>query len=43
VATVWDNAMIMIGPPEDMRSRIHEKINEMVTGFAAEYYRQNPH
>jgi hypothetical protein len=41
-ATVWDTAYLLGGGKEDMAARIREKLSELITQFAAAYYRQNP-
>jgi hypothetical protein len=39
--TVWDERNLLAGRPDEMVSRINEKIRSLITRFAADYYRQN--
>jgi hypothetical protein len=42
IAEVWKEGHIELGPVDHMPSRIRDRINEAMTAFAAEYYKQNP-
>jgi hypothetical protein len=42
VATLWEKGSILSGSASTIRSRIFEEINEELTEFAANYYRENP-
>ncbi len=41
-ATVWHKARLLAGNREYIRQRVKETIDEQLTAFAADYYRQNP-
>ncbi len=41
-ATVWDTGKLLTGPRSSMRQRVKETIDQKLTEFAADYYRQNP-
>src|SRR6266478_3083303 len=43
VTTVWETGTLLVGSSENMASRVRDKINDLMTQFAAAYYRQNPH
>ena len=40
--TVWDNGTILVGSRTSIRQQVKDSIDEMLTLFAADYYRQNP-
>jgi hypothetical protein len=42
MATVWDKATHVAGTRRDIRQLVKESIDEALTQFAADYYRQNP-
>ncbi len=42
MATVWDQGYLLGGPRTGMRQQVKEIIEEKLTEFAADYYRQNP-
>jgi hypothetical protein len=42
VGAVWQKGAILSGTASTIRSRIFEEINEELTAFAADYYRENP-
>ncbi len=42
MATVWDKAMLLGGPRRSIRQQVNNSIDELLTLFAADYYRQNP-
>jgi len=39
---VWDKGVLLTGPTSAMASRIRDRINDFVTAFAAQYYKDNP-
>ncbi len=41
-ATVWHRDYLLGGPRRSMRRRVKDEIDEQLTEFAADYYRQNP-
>jgi hypothetical protein len=41
-AAVWDKGILLTGACGHMPSKLHEVINDEVTLFAAEYYKENP-
>ena len=42
MATVWDEGKLLGGPRSSIRQRVKDEIDELLTEFAADYYRQNP-
>ena len=40
--TVWHRGYLLTGPTATMASQIRDSINEGVTDFAAQYYKDNP-
>ncbi len=42
MATVWEKATHVAGTRRDIRQLVKESIDEALTLFAADYYRQNP-
>ena len=42
LGVVWDKGMLLHHPTTSMASKIREEIEQEITDFAAEYYRQNP-
>jgi len=42
VAKVWDKGSLLKGPTSGTASRIRDFINDFVTAFAAQYYKDNP-
>ena len=42
MATVWHKVELLTGSREYVRQRVKESIDEKLTQFAADYYRQNP-
>ena len=42
MATVWEKGSILDGSRRDVRQMVRDSINEKLTEFAADYYRQNP-
>ncbi len=42
VATVWDRGELLGGPRRSIRQQVKDSIDEKLTAFAADYYRQNP-
>ena len=42
LATVWDRGTLLGGSRRDMRQQVKDSIDELLTEFAADYYRQNP-
>ena len=42
LATVWQKGVLLTGSRTSMRKRVKDEINEVLTEFAADYYRQNP-
>ena len=42
MATVWDKATHVAGTRRDIRQLVKDSIDEALTLFAADYYRQNP-
>ena len=41
-ATVWRRASLVVGSRRDIRRLVKDGIDEKLTEFAADYYRQNP-
>ena len=41
-ACVWDKGSILTGPRDGMARRVQNEIDNHLTEFAADYYRQNP-
>jgi len=41
-ATVWYEGALLRGPRESIRQQVKDSIDELLTEFAADYYRQNP-
>ncbi len=42
VATVWSDGVLLFGSREYIRQQVKDSIDEKLTEFAADYYRQNP-
>ena len=42
MATVWWKTALLVGSRTSMRKQVKDEINEKLTEFAADYYRQNP-
>ena len=42
MATVWDKGSLLVGSRGDIRQLMKDSIDEKLTAFAADYYRQNP-
>ena len=42
LAKVWDEGSIVSGPPSSIRQQLKNSIDEKLTQFAADHYRQNP-
>jgi hypothetical protein len=42
IAAVWNKGTIATGDQFQVTSTIHQKINDFLTAFAAEYYKENP-
>ncbi len=42
MATVWDRGGLLVGNSSSIRQQVKESIDEKLTAFAADYYRQNP-
>ncbi len=42
MASVWSRATLMGGSRENTRQQVKDAIDELLTMFAADYYRQNP-
>ena len=42
LATIWSRGKILGGPRTSMRQQVKDEIDEQLTEFAADYYRQNP-
>ena len=40
--TVWESAVLLTGSRRGIRQQVKESVNEKLTAFAADYYRQNP-
>ena len=41
-AVVWSKNVLLAGSRTSMRQQVKDEINEKLTAFAADYYRQNP-
>ncbi len=41
-ATVWIKGSLLVGPRRSIRQQVNNSIDELLTLFAADYYRQNP-
>ena len=41
-APVWERGKILGGPRSSIRQQVKDEIDEKLTAFAADYYRQNP-
>ncbi len=42
MATVWDIGTLLTGSRTSIRQQVKDEIDELLTEFAADYYRQNP-
>ncbi len=42
VVTVWDKGELLVGNRTSIRQQVKDEIDEALTEFAADYYRQNP-
>jgi len=42
IATVWFRGELLAGPRRSIRQQVKDSIEELLTEFAADYYRQNP-
>jgi len=42
VASVWDTGDLLTGSRTSIRQQVKDNIDERLTAFAADYYRQNP-
>jgi hypothetical protein len=42
MATVWDKGSLVVGSRRSIRQQVKDSIDEKLTAFAADYYRQNP-
>ena len=42
MATVWDRGGLLVSNSSSIRQQVKESIDEKLTAFAADYYRQNP-
>ncbi len=42
MATVWERGVLLFGPRTSIRQQVKDSIDEKLTEFAADYYRQNP-
>ncbi len=42
MATVWDIGTLLTGGRTSIRQQVKDEIDELLTEFAADYYKQNP-
>lgn len=42
MAAVWHTAVLMFGTRSSIRQQVRDNLDEKLTDFAADYYRQNP-
>ncbi len=42
IAEVWEKATLLSGPCERMHRQVQDKLDDVLTKFAADYYKANP-